>query len=325
MESFEHEPVMTAELSEMLGPVLAGGRVVDATVGLGGHAALLCEAIGADGAFLGLDRDPEALAISMRRLENAPCPVKLVQTRIDELSAVLELEAFTPVDAVLFDLGVSSLQLDRAERGFSFQAEGPLDMRMGPDIRRTAADVIADSSEENLARIFRDLGEERYARRIANAVVRARKTAPIRTTTQLASLVRAVIGKREADSRIHPATRVFQALRIEVNEELDQIEPAVQAAVDNTRIGGRVAVISFHSLEDRIVKDLFRFLASDCICPPRQPVCNCGHKPEVRLLTKKPLRPGDEELERNPRARSARLRVVEKLTAPLGAEDADAA
>jgi 16S rRNA (cytosine1402-N4)-methyltransferase len=315
-----HEPVLPREVLEMLGPVLPGGRAVDATVGLGGHARLLAEAIGPSGSLLGLDRDPEALEHAARSLQGVPCTVRLERARLDQLDEVLERTGFTSVDAVLFDLGVSSLQLDTPGRGFSFQAEGPLDMRMGPDVSRTAADLLEDASEEKLARIFRDLGEERYARRIAAAVVRARKKAPLRTTTELAELVRHTIGKKESDSRIHPATRVFQALRIAVNEELEQIGPALEAAFAHTRPGGRMAVIAFHSLEDRIVKDYFRHLASDCVCPPRQPVCTCDKVSEVRVLTKKPLRPEEDETERNPRSRSARLRAVEKLP-----EDADAA
>lgn len=314
MES-QHEPVMPAELLELLGPVLPGGRVVDATVGLGGHALLLAQRIGPRGSLLGLDRDPEALELARVKLEGAPCPVRLERSRLDELGDLLEELDFTPVDAVLLDLGVSSLQIDRPERGFSFQSAGPLDMRMGPDVSRTAGDILATFPEEKLAQIFREYGEERYARRIAAAVVRARKGGALQTTTQLAELVRHTIGKRESDSRIHPATRVFQALRIAVNEELEQIGPALEAAFEHTRPGGRIAVVAFHSLEDRIVKDYFRLLASDCVCPPRQPICNCGKVPEVRILTKKPLRPGDEELERNPRSRSAHLRVAEKLEA----------
>jgi 16S rRNA (cytosine1402-N4)-methyltransferase len=308
-----HEAVMPREVLELLGPALPGGRAVDATVGLGGHARLLCEALGPGGSLLGLDRDPEALEHAARRLEGAPCAVRLERSRLDQLGAVLERLGYTPVDAVLLDLGVSSLQLDTPGRGFSFQAEGPLDMRMGPDVSRTAGDLIESASEERLARIFRDLGEERYARKIAAAVVRARKHAPLRTTTELAALVRHTLGKREADSRIHPATRVFQALRMAVNEELDQLEPALEAAFEHTRPGGRIAVIAFHSLEDRVVKDYFRLLASECVCPPRQPVCTCGKVREARVLTKKPLRPLEAEVERNPRCRSARLRAVEKL------------
>jgi 16S rRNA (cytosine1402-N4)-methyltransferase len=310
-----HEPVMPREVLELLGPVLPGGRVLDATVGVGGHARLLAEAIGAGGSLLGLDRDPQALELAREALREAPCAVQLEQSRYDRLDEVLEQLQAGPLDGALFDLGVSSLQLDRPERGFSFQTQGPLDMRMGPDVSRTAADILRSWPEERLAQIFRDLGEERYARRIAAAVVRARKNAPLQTTTELAALIRQTIGKREADSRIHPATRVFQALRIAVNDELEQIQPALESAFEHLRAGGRLVVIAFHSLEDRIVKDYFRLLASDCVCPPRQPLCTCGKVREVQLLTRKPLRPADDEVERNPRSRSARVRAVEKLEA----------
>jgi 16S rRNA (cytosine1402-N4)-methyltransferase len=308
-----HEPVLAQEVLELLGPVLAAGRVVDATVGLGGHARLLAQAAGPQGSLLGLDRDPQALEIARERLQGAACPVRLELGRLGELDETLQELGFTPVSAVLADLGVSSMQLETPERGFSFQAEGPLDMRMGPDVRRTAADIVQDAPESELAQIFRDYGEERYARRIAAAVVRVRKQRPLRTTSELASLIRSTIGKRESDSRIHPATRVFQALRIAVNDELGQIEPMLEAALAHTRPGGRIAVISFHSLEDRIVKTRVRYWAAHCLCPPRQPVCNCGKKPSVRILTRKALQAGEEELARNPRSRSARLRAVEKL------------
>jgi 16S rRNA (cytosine1402-N4)-methyltransferase len=283
-----------------------GGLFVDATVGAGGHAEAILER-GPDARLLGLDRDGEALETARRRLARFGGRVELLEANFSDLEEVL---ADRPhADGILADLGVSSMQLDEARRGFSFRREGPLDMRMGGD-GRTAADIVATASAEELTRIFREWGEERMAAKIARGIVRERTRGPIHTTRQLARIVAAEKGSRE---KIDPATRVFQALRIEVNQELTALARFLAAAVARLNGGGRLAVISYHSLEDRIVKDAFRRDSGVCLCPPRLPQCVCGARAALKVLTRRPLRPSDAEQRRNPRSRSAKLRVAEKV------------
>ncbi len=233
-----------------------------------------------------------------------------MHANFDQLQRIAEREGFVPADGVLMDLGVSSDQLEAADRGFSFLKPGPLDMRMDPSLPLTAADLVNTLSEEELAQLIRTYGEEPRARRIARAIVQAR---PIHTTTELAEVIARAVPRRPGQ-RLHPATRTFQALRIVVNDELGALERALPQALDVLRPGGRLVVIAFHSLEDRIVKQFFRQEARDCICPPRQPVCTCGHKARVRILTRKPVVPSEAELQANPRSRSAKLRAVEKVS-----------
>jgi 16S rRNA (cytosine1402-N4)-methyltransferase len=303
----DHLPVLTARIVELLTPA-APGLLVDATVGLGGHAgALLRED---PGFFLvGLDRDPRALARAGERLRVFGERVRLVEGTFDHLPSVIEDLDLEPPAAVLADLGCSSLQLDDAERGFSFSADGPLDMRMGSE-GETAAELLERVEWEELVTILRDYGEERRARAIARAIVKGREQSPLRTTGELSRLVQRVVGNRER--RIHPATRTFQALRIAVNDELGQLERFLEPAVRALRPGGRIAVISFHSLEDRIVKHTFRRLAGRCTCPPGLPVCRCDPQRVVTVVTRSAVRPDEDEVTRNPRARSARLRVAER-------------
>jgi 16S rRNA (cytosine1402-N4)-methyltransferase len=303
----DHLPVLTARIVELLTPA-APGLLVDATVGLGGHAgALLRED---PGFFLvGLDRDPRALARAGERLRVFGERVRLVEGTFDHLPSVIEDLELEPPAAVLADLGCSSLQLDDAERGFSFSADGPLDMRMGSE-GETAAELLERVEWEELVTILRDYGEERRARAIARAIVKGREQSPLRTTGELSRLVQRVVGNRER--RIHPATRTFQALRIAVNDELGQLERFLEPAVRALRPGGRIAVISFHSLEDRIVKHTFRRLAGRCTCPPGLPVCRCDPQRVVTVVTRSAVRPDEDEVTRNPRARSARLRVAER-------------
>ncbi len=306
-----HLPVLTREVVELITPA-APGLLVDATVGLGGHAEALLQA-SPGFRLVGLDRDPRALARAGERLRGFSDRVQLVEETFEQLPAVLEgLGNPAPV-AILADLGCSSLQLDTAERGFSFRADGPLDMRMGAD-GPTAADLLATAEWGELVRILRDYGEERRARAIARAIVRRREEAPLRTTGELSRLVLAVIG--EGKGRIHPATRTFQALRIAVNDELGQLETFLEPAARALQPGGRIAVIAFHSLEDRIVKHTLRRLQGRCVCPPDFPECRCNPRPVVRVLTSSPIRPDEDEVERNPRARSARLRVAERVEEP---------
>jgi len=303
----EHLPVLTDRVVELLAPA-GPGLLVDATVGLGGHSEALLRA---EPGFqlVGLDRDPQALARAGERLQPFSDRVQLVEETFDRLPLVLRRLGLGAPVAVLADIGCSSLQLDSAERGFSFASDGPLDMRMG-GTGPTAADLLEQAEWEELVRILRDYGEERRARAVARAIVRRREQEPMRTTAQLSRLVQDVIGDRER--RIHPATRTFQALRIAVNDELGQLERFLEPAIRSLKSGGRIAVISFHSLEDRIVKHTLRRLAGRCTCPPDFPVCRCNPQQVVEVLTRSPVRPDEEEIDRNPRARSARLRAAQK-------------
>jgi 16S rRNA (cytosine1402-N4)-methyltransferase len=303
----DHLPVLTERVVELLAPS-GPGLLVDATVGLGGHAEALLRAE-PEFQLVGLDRDPQALVRAGERLQSFGDRVQLVEETFDHLPLVLRRLGLGAPVAVLADIGCSSLQLDTAERGFSFSDDGPLDMRMGGS-GPTAADLLEHSEWEELVRILRDYGEERRARAIARAIVTRREQAPLRTTGQLSRLVRDVIGG--GGRRIHPATRTFQALRIAVNDELGQLERFLEPAIRSLRSGGRIAVISFHSLEDRIVKHTMRRLTGRCTCPPDLPVCRCNPQRLVDVLTPSPIRPGDEEITANPRARSARLRAAEK-------------
>ena len=300
-----HVPVLTDPIIEWLAPT-APGLLVDATLGLGGHAmALLAAAPGFQ--LLGVDRDPEAVAEARRRLEPYRRRVTVVTSTFDRVPELLLERGLESPSAILADLGCSSLQLDSPGRGFSFAANGPLDMRMGSD-GATAAELVNSADEEELMSIFWRYGEERRSRAVARAIVRKR---PLASTDELSRLVERVVPRRRGQ-KIHPATRVFQALRIAVNDELGQLERFLEPAVRSLRPGGRMAVIAFHSLEDRIVKHSFARLQGRCSCPPDFPECRCDPEELVRVLTRSPIRPTDEEIHLNPRSRSARLRVVER-------------
>lgn len=314
--AFPHAPVMAAEVVELLSPV-PPGWVVDATLGGGGHASALLGARD-DLRVLGLDQDPDALAAATARLASFGDRVRTVRSRFDRLAEVVDVAVGAdPVVGVLFDLGVSSPQLDRAERGFSYRLDAPLDMRMDPDAALTAAEVVNDYPVERLARVLRDLGDERFADRIARAVVAAR---PVRTTGELAEIVRDAIPAAARRRGGHPAKRTFQAVRIEVNAELDVLPTALQAAIDVLAPGGRVVVLAYHSGEDRLVKAALRTAETGgCTCPPNLP-CVCGAVPTVRLLRRGARRPSAAEVASNPRAESARLRAAEKLAPPAGTD-----
>jgi 16S rRNA (cytosine1402-N4)-methyltransferase len=296
--------------------VRSGGRYIDATVGAGGHALGILAASSPDGRLLGLDRDPAALEAAVARLASCAGRVELVHSSFSQLAEVARVHGFVPADGVLFDLGLSSLQLADPGRGFAFMVDGPLDMRFDPQAGEpTAADLVNTSSSEELAVLVARYGEEKRARYIAEAIVAAR---PLHSTVELAAVVeqavRSVSGRSgDRRERIHPATRTFQALRIAVNDELAAVEAALPQAVEVLSPGGRLAVISFHSLEDRIVKRFLRQESRDCICSPEMPVCTCEHRATLRLATRKPIRPAAEEVIANPRARSARLRVAERI------------
>ncbi len=306
-----HQPVMASEVIELLQP-RAGGRYVDATVGDGGHAERLLEASAPDGRLLACDRDREALARASARLARFGERVDLVHSDFDRLLDVLAERGWADgADGVLLDLGVSSPQLDRPERGFSFAGDGPLDMRMDAGSGPTAADLLRDLDERELADLIYRWGEERAARRIARAICHARRRNPITRTRELREvIVRAGVRGRPGRD---PATRTFQALRIAVNDELGQLERFLEGGWRAVRPGGRLAILSYHSLEDRLVKRSFAEWAADCVCPPEQPVCTCSKKAVVRVLTRRKRRPSALEIERNPRARSAGLRAVERL------------
>lgn len=309
MEQPAHVPVLLREVLEALRPE-RGGLFVDATLGLGGHAEAILAA--ADGVRLvGIDRDPEALVLASERLARFGDRFVAVEGRHEELALHLDRLGLHEVDGVLADLGVSSMQLDRAERGFSFMKDGPLDMRMGAS-GPTAADLVAERTAEELATIFFEYGEEPRSRAVARAIVKARETAPIRTTSELRALVTKAVGGRREEGR-DPATRVFQALRIATNRELVELGKFLDDAIARLSLGARLAVLSYHSLEDRIVKDTFRERSAGCSCPPSFPVCVCSRRRVLALLTKKPVRPTPEEVFENRRARSARMRVAERV------------
>jgi len=306
-----HQSVLLSEIVEYLRPARDDGTLVDATIGLGGHAEALLDRYPSI-QLLGIDRDPQALAASAARLERFGNRVTLAQGRHETLIDILKKQNIESVSGLLADLGVSSMQLDDASRGFSFRYDAPLDMRMGPE-SKTAADLVNSLGEHELAAILRDYGEEPMARRIAKAIVAARAEGAIETTAKLAEIVRSV--KWSKPGQIDPATLTFQALRIAANEELVGLDKFVDDVVEVLEPRARIAIISFHSLEDRIVKRALRRLEGECTCPPNLPVCGCGAKEVVEILTSRPVTASEEEVQRNPRSRSAKLRVAEKLLA----------
>ena len=301
-----HQPVLYKEIIHALQPH-AGGRYVDGTLGAGGHARGIMEASAPDGQLLGLDVDPQALAIARRTLAPYEHRTHLAQASYTSLSAQLRKLGWETVDGIVLDLGASSMQFDTPERGFSFLHNAPLDMRFGPHAVQTAADLVNKYSERELADLIYQYGEEREARKIARAIVKAR---PIHTTRELVTAIESVSPRR--GDRLHPATRTFQALRIAVNEELASIEEVLPQAVAALKSGGRLAVISFHSLEDRIVKDFFREQSRDRVNPPYEQIYEVERKATLKEVNRKPITPSGEEVKNNPRARSAKLRIVEK-------------
>lgn len=312
---YRHEPVMLTEVLEQLA-LKPGETVCDCTLGGAGHSVKMAAAVGADGLLLGVDQDDMALAAAGERLDReAPnTPHRLLKGNFGDLDELLCQAEVPGVDGFLFDLGVSSPQLDIPGRGFSYHEDAPLDMRMDPGTNTlNAAEVLNTYSEADLARILRVYGEEKFARQIAREVVRRRQTAPLETTGDFVEAIKAGIPAAARRHGGHPAKRGFQAIRIEVNHELDVLERGLEAAIRWLNPGGRICVISYHSLEDRIVKHQFQELSQGCTCPPDIPVCVCGHVPIVKVLTRKPLVAQPEEVERNPRARSAKIRTAKRL------------
>jgi 16S rRNA (cytosine1402-N4)-methyltransferase len=313
-----HQPVLLAEVIDALQPS-PGGRYVDATFGGGGHTQALLRASAPDGLVLALDADPAAMrrALELAREPGIRSRLIAVHANFADLAEVARERGFAAVDGVLLDLGLSSFQLDEAERGFAFRHEGQLDMRFDPDRGRPASDLVNTLPERELADLIWRFGEEPGSRRVAQAIVREREMAPIETTTRLAEIVsRALGGRRGRDT--HPATRTFQALRIATNEELTVLPTALAGAVEILGPGGRLAVIAFHSLEDRLVKQFIERESASCICPPETPICVCNHQPRLRKVTRRAIRSGAAEIAANPRARSAVLRVAERLPDELG-------
>ncbi len=313
-----HISVLCDKVVDFLNPK-PNGVYIDGTVGLGGHSAAILENSAPSGRVIGIDLDVEALAVAESRLHAFGEQCSLIKGNFAEMDVLLERHSVHAVNGILLDLGVSSLQLDTPHRGFSFNHTGPLDMRMnlGPEldsteqVTLTAMKVVNDSTQDVLVDIFKRYGEERFAKRIANRVVQARQQEPITTTTQFAEIVKQAVPRKRF--KIHPATRVFQALRIHVNAELENLVSGLDVAISLLKPGGCLCVITFHSLEDRIVKHCFQTCARMCICPPKTPICICKHKPSVEIVTKRPVLPSENEIQHNPRARSAKLRVARKL------------
>ncbi len=303
-----HVPVLLGEVISGLA-LRAGGRFIDGTLGLGGHAEAILGATAPDGRLLGFDRDGDSLMRAQTRLSHFGDRLVAIQASYAEMGRLAPSLGFGSVDGILLDLGLSSLQLDDPQRGFAFRFDAPLDMRFDPRSGATAGDLVNGLPEDELADLIFEYGEERHSRRIARALVRAR---PIVTTAQLAEIVAAAIpgGRRE---KIHPATRTFQALRIAVNDELGELERALPQTLDLLKPDGRLAVISFHSLEDRIAKQFMKRESTGCLCPPEQIACSCGHVASLRLVTKKPVEASEAEADENPRARSAKLRIAERV------------
>ena len=304
---FNHVSVL---LNEMIENILTdpSGVYVDCTLGGGGHSRALAERLGPEGTLIGLDQDEDAIAAASQRLAGTACRFIPVRSNFRDLPQVLEDLGISSIDGVMFDLGVSSYQLDTPERGFSYQQDGPLDMRIDQSSGKSASDVVNTYSEEDLARVITDYGEERWARRIASFIVAARKEKPLERTAELVSVIKKAIPAGARRDGPHPAKRTFQAIRIEVNDELGILRKTFEAAAQLLKPGGRIGIITFHSLEDRIAKQTLKLLATNCICPPELPVCTCHHR-AILKTRRHAIEPSAQELEKNPRARSARLRI----------------
>jgi len=311
-QSAYHEPVMLREAVDSLG-CRPGGVYFDGTVGGGGHAYEILASTAPDGILIGVDRDDDALAECARRLEVFGNRAILVKGNFARIDAILSELGFEKVSGILLDLGVSSHQFDAPERGFGFSRDAPLDMRMDRDDTVTAFDIVNGFPEEKLKKIIREYGEEMMPGRIVRAISERRKLSPIRTTGELAAIIAGALPNHLKKKKIHPATKTFQALRIAVNNELENLHAAIERGIDMLEEGGRFSVIAFHSLEDRMVKELFRSWEKGCVCPPDFPVCRCGRTGKLKVLTKRPWMPGEAEIISNPRARSARLRTAVRV------------
>lgn len=309
---FVHKPVLFDECMENLN-IKSDGIYVDGTLGGAGHSLGIAKSLNKNGTLIGIDRDVEALAVSKQRLAEVNPKVVLVNDNHKNIKNILSNLGIYKADGILLDLGVSSYQLDNKDRGFSYRFDAPLDMRMNTNDKMTAKTVVNECTKEELIKIFRDYGEEKWSARIAEFIVAEREKKPIETTFELVDIIKAAVPAGAREEKGHPAKRVFQAIRIYVNEEISELENAVRNAIDSLNVGGRLCIITFHSLEDRIVKEVFNEEAKSCICPPDFPTCVCGKKSRIKLVNRKPILPSDEELEVNLRAHSAKLRVAEKI------------
>ena len=309
---FEHVSVLLNECIEGLN-IKANGIYVDGTLGGAGHASVVCSLLDNEGHFIGIDQDNNALAVSKERLNGVKPKVTLVKSNFVDVKNVLEELDITGVDGMLIDLGVSSHQLDEPSRGFSYMHDAPLDMRTNQDASYNAYEVVNHMSEEDLYHIIKEYGEERWAKRVAEFIAKERVEKPIETTYELVEIIKKAIPQGARKDGPHPAKRTFQAIRIAVNRELEIIEPTINDIVEKLNVGGRLCIITFHSLEDRIVKQAFKKLEDPCTCPKNMPICVCGKKPLVKVVTRKPILPSVEEVEVNPRSRSAKLRIIEKI------------
>lgn len=309
---FLHETVLKEKAVEAL-HIRKDGIYIDCTLGGAGHSLLIANQLDATGTLIGLDRDQQAIEAASKKLQAAKCQVYLRKTNFQRIQEVTDEFGIQQVDGILFDLGVSSPQLDQKERGFSYHHEAPLDMRMDQDQKFSAWELVNEWEEERIVDILFRYGEERFSRRIAQHIVRERKRKPIQTTTELVEIIKQAIPARARRTGPHPARRTFQAIRIAVNNELQELEQALEQALPLLKNKGRICVITFHSLEDRICKNFFKTHAQGCICPPHFPICSCNHQPLLKIITKKPIYPSKEEIQRNKRARSAKLRVAEKI------------
>lgn len=308
---FEHKSVLLEETVDSLA-IKPDGIYVDGTLGGGGHAFEVCSRLSDKGRLIGIDQDADAIQAATKRLEPFSDRVTIVRSNYEQAAAVLSELGIQKVDGIYLDLGVSSYQLDTAERGFTYREDAPLDMRMDQRNTQTAADIINTYSEMELYRIIRDYGEDRFAKNIAKHIVRRREDKPIETTGELIEVIKAAIPMKVRATGGHPAKRTFQALRIELNHELDVLNRSIDTMIDLLNPGGRLSIITFHSLEDRIVKTRFRDNENPCICPPEFPVCMCGRKSKGAVVTRKPILPTEEEVESNKRSKSAKLRVFER-------------
>ncbi len=309
---FSHKPVLFEECMEGL-HIRPDGIYIDGTAGGGNHSYGIASRLGDSGRLIAVDQDEDAIKAAGEKLAPFGEKVTIVRNNFCRLSDVCQMLGIVKIDGLLLDLGVSSYQLDTAERGFSYQADAPLDMRMDTRKSLTAYDVVNTYSEAELKRILYEYGEEKFSAKIANSILRHREMSPIKTTGELVRIVKEAIPANARDGGHHPAKRTFQAIRIEVNSELDVIEPALRSAMNLLNVGGRIAVITFHSLEDRIVKQTFADFTTGCTCPKSLPICICGQKPVGKLINRKPILPSERELAENPRSRSAKLRIIEKI------------
>ncbi len=312
MVKFEHIPVLLKESIDFLSPK-PNGIYIDATLGGGGHSIEILKRTKGKARLIGIDRDEEAVKAAKKKIQEASFKADFIKDNFGNIKKIVKELDISSIDGILFDLGISSYQIDAPERGFSLRTDGPLDMRMDASLEVSAEDLVNKLEADELKKIIKEFGEERFAGRIANAIARSRREKPIKSTFELKDIIEKALLPGPPKQKLDGVTRTFQALRIKVNKELDNLNQGLNDSIDMLRKNGRIVIISYHSLEDRIVKNRFKMEAKDCICPPKFPKCICGHKRKLKMLTGKPIQPSKEEIERNPRSRSAKLRAAEKV------------